>query len=403
MDVRKRMSASHTLLFQDPDYKKRMAGTHNDLRSIIFTCFNVSLGLTETHMKYAGLKEFCIKYGLYFNSARKKINTDQDYAGWRITARPVFQLKEEILNLEPKYYVYVYLDPRKPGKYVYHGQAFSYEPFYVGKGGQGDTVSYKRWSQHLSIGKLKNRNKCENNYHKYYRINNILSEGLEPLIHIYQKFQDEQDALSAEKCLIEHIGRRDLKTGPLTNLREGGQGGALSEETKKKISESLKGNIPWNRFKTITEMQKKAISLKVSSIVKRKVDNRLVYVPVKKECACFEEKKLKIPTKRKGRVALNKGIKTNRPAWNRGLKIILPKRYTAEQKTGFRKSVLNQPIAQYTINNELVTTYQSQRDAARLTGYKREGIKDCCNGKQCSAYGFIWKKLPKENSIELAA
>jgi len=31
------------------------------------------------------------------------------------------------------FYVYIYLDPRKPGRYVYGDYCFLYEPFYVWK------------------------------------------------------------------------------------------------------------------------------------------------------------------------------------------------------------------------------------------------------------------------------
>ena len=33
-----------------------------------------------------------------------------------------------------KYYIYIYLDPRKPGNYKYNNLCFNYEPIYIGKG-----------------------------------------------------------------------------------------------------------------------------------------------------------------------------------------------------------------------------------------------------------------------------
>jgi len=40
-------------------------------------------------------------------------------------------------------YIYVYLDPCKPGNYKYGKYKFDYEPFYVGKGRNN------RWMVHI--------------------------------------------------------------------------------------------------------------------------------------------------------------------------------------------------------------------------------------------------------------
>jgi hypothetical protein len=42
------------------------------------------------------------------------------------------------------FYIYIYLDPRKPGKYVYGMYVFDYEPFYVGKGKDKQYISHLR-------------------------------------------------------------------------------------------------------------------------------------------------------------------------------------------------------------------------------------------------------------------
>lgn len=109
------------------------------------------------------------------------------------------------------FYVYVYLDPRKPGNYCYDGEIiFEYEPFYVGKGRK------KRYLSHLK------EQKKISNKRKVFRIRKITEEGKEPIIVLLEKQLTESCAYKKEQELIRSIGRIDLRTGPLTNKTNGG-------------------------------------------------------------------------------------------------------------------------------------------------------------------------------------
>lgn len=107
------------------------------------------------------------------------------------------------------YYVYVYLDPRKPGNFTYDEFNFEYEPIYVGKG------TKSRLLKHLTEKQI--------NPIKINKINKIRKEGKEPIIlKIIDKISNEH-SLELEKRLIKKIGRISKKTGPLTNYTEGGE------------------------------------------------------------------------------------------------------------------------------------------------------------------------------------
>lgn len=140
--------------------------------------------------------------------------------------------------MEEKYYVYVYLDQRKPGEYNFKNFNFKFEPFYVGKG-KGN-----RLIQHLY-----NFDK-ESNLEKKNKIKSIIKKtGTNPIIlKIFENLTNDHANLY-EIELIELIGRKDKKTGSLLNKTDGGDGGDtskyrkyknLSEETKKRISEKKK-------------------------------------------------------------------------------------------------------------------------------------------------------------------
>lgn len=134
-----------------------------------------------------------------------------------------------------KYYVYVYLDPRKAGTFEYGGEfKFDYEPFYVGKG-QG-----KRKDSHIRNCNLKQ----ERNLHKLNKINKIMRLGFKPIIIVVKDNMLEEDAFQLEKDLIKLIGRNDKKLGTLVNLTDGGEGATgaiLSEERKERLRQQHLG------------------------------------------------------------------------------------------------------------------------------------------------------------------
>jgi len=148
--------------------------------------------------------------------------------------------------------------------------------FYIGKG------SGKRLNKHIQIAKGNSKNK-KRNPKLYNKINKILrNNGKVISLKIYES-DDEAEVLKTEKKVIAKIGLKNL-----TNLTEGGEGTSYpngfseehkknialarkrarkgkkrvwSEETKKKISDSLKGRTSNFKGKKLSEKSKLKMSL----------------------------------------------------------------------------------------------------------------------------------------------
>lgn len=146
-------------------------------------------------------------------------------------------------------YVYVYLDTRKTGIFIYHNLKFNYEPFYVGKG------SGQRAYDHLTEKRVVN-------IHKSSKIYKIKQSNLLPdIIFLYEGLCDE-DAKKIEIDVIEMIGR--YPNGPLTNMTDGGDGSLGKKRTLESIEkqkESIKNNVEW-----LNKMKSKEFSNKMSDI-----------------------------------------------------------------------------------------------------------------------------------------
>ena len=49
------------------------------------------------------------------------------------------------------------------------------------------------------------------------------------------------------------------------------------------------------------------------------------------------------------------------------------------------------PVQKYSLDGKLLAEYYSAMEAGRKNGCKQSGISECCNGKQKTAYGYIWR------------
>lgn len=134
-------------------------------------------------------------------------------------ASDTFTLK---ITSDKPFYCYMYCDPR-PDK--------NNQPIYVGKG----VVVSRRAEYHWIKG-------TSNSLFRKV-LDKIRLAGLVPLIRIIAYCDTNDEACFIEMGMISKIGRRNLSTGPLTNLTDGGEGivGLIhTDEHRRKNSVSKK-------------------------------------------------------------------------------------------------------------------------------------------------------------------
>jgi len=144
--------------------------------------------------------------------------------------------RKKPLSLIPEFYVYVLMDPRKPGsfEYVILGKKLilPYEPFYIGKG------TRDRVKDHCKKVFYKPQD------HKSNKIKKIREVGLEPVEKIISQPCIESISLIKEQVLIRSIGQFSTGEGPLTNKTSGGEGtsGLIQSKThRSRIGRANKG------------------------------------------------------------------------------------------------------------------------------------------------------------------
>lgn len=140
------------------------------------------------------------------------------------------------------FYVYALLDTRKPGDFRYGRWKFKFEPFYIGKGCKGrrfDHLEIMAKGMNRKVSDFKHRSQ----YWKYCKIRAIFkATGEMPKVIRKRVRLTEQEAFDLERRAIAHIGRADLKEGPLINSHDGGVGGTSRQKCTKKTRKLISEN-----------------------------------------------------------------------------------------------------------------------------------------------------------------
>ena len=138
-------------------------------------------------------------------------------------------INSQKIDTTKKYYVYHLIDPTDN------------LPFYVGKG-NGDRIYHHERA--VLNGKIPNGNKL-----LFYKIKKVLRESLSIK---YTKIKEElssSEALQTEISEIKRYGRRNINTGILCNMTDGGDGNngiVFGKKTREKLSKAHKGRkITW--------------------------------------------------------------------------------------------------------------------------------------------------------------
>ena len=216
--------------------------------------------------------------------------------------------------------------PRDFYTYI-HMKETTGEIFYVGKGQGNRFKTTKSRSEYW-----------KRTAKKYGVIVDIVAHGI-----------SEHEALLLEKKLIKIYGRKNLGTGNLVNLTDGGEGYSgyiCTDETRRKLSEAGKG-------RKHTEEHKQYMS----DIMKGRVFS--------------DETILKMRNARLG------------------------KKLTEEQRIKARDS---RPSSRKVVCMETGEVFKSASEAARWVGVDTTSICKVCKGKHKHAKGFKFKYFEEENA-----
>ena len=156
------------------------------------------------------------------------------------------------------------------------------------------------------------------------------------------------------------------------------KGKTMSEETKKKISESLKGRTPSNKGTHISEETRRKIS---NSLKGRTAPN--------KGKTMSEETKKKISETQKGIQHSEETKKKISESLKGKPKSEEHKKKLSESIKGKPNEKLSKKVLQLSLSGDLIREWPSAAECGR-NGFSSSAVSRCCNGKLPHYKGFKW-------------
>lgn len=246
--------------------------------------------------------------------------------------------------------------------YVYrHIRLDKNEPFYIGIGSDD---SYFRANK-----------KSQRNIH-WKRIVSITDYEIEILVDNL----NWDEAKKKEKEFITLYGRCDLGNGCLVNMTEGGDGTVgkiMSNETKQKLSDSIK---EWNKTRVISDLQR----IQSSELFKKFNKNKE-----------FKEKRIAALRNSDKLKEYYKSIKGKPSGYKHSEQ---SKKLISESKIGKKIAFEHyakkcKPLLQLTLNGDFIKEWQSAREVQRNLKFNQGNISKCLNGEYKQAYGYKWEYI----------
>lgn len=167
-------------------------------------------------------------------------------------------------------------------------------------------------------------------------------------------------------------------------LSESAKGRIFSDETRKKLSENMKGKMCKEKHFLFGKHRSDETKNKISKSLKGQHpsdETRKKLSEIRKGRKLSEETKQKISDSKKGRCYLTDE----------------QYRKIGEKIRGIYNTKSSKPVLQYTLDGEFVKEWPSMHEAERF-GFSYRNISQCCKGEKKTHKGFIWK-YEKEKEV----